>query len=91
MNSTKCPQCNNAPSEEKFLALIDPKKTRSFLAAMAGAATARTSEQAATAARARSQKENQVSEPNLSMAGFPTLRFRLAKTMAHIPHWYVVS
>lgn len=31
-----------------------------------------------------------MSEPNLSMAGFPTLRFRFAKTMAHIPHWYVV-
>jgi hypothetical protein len=24
------------------------------------------------------------------MAGFPALRFRFAKTMAHIPHWYVV-
>jgi len=88
MNIAKCPQCNNALSEEEFLARIDPKKIRSFAGAMAGAAKARTSEQAA--ARAGYQKENQVNEPNLSMTGFPTLRFRFAKTMAHIPHWYVV-
>jgi hypothetical protein len=34
--------------------------------------------------------KSEMTDENLSMALFPTLRFRFAKTMAHILHWYVV-